>query len=130
MNTIAHGVDIVEVARIARMLEEHSERFRERCFTEEECAYAEAGGQVRAQRYAARFAAKEAVLKAIGTGWQYGIAWTDVEVVRSAEGAPGVVLRGEAARRASERGISGWLLSLSHTETHAMASAIGLGLDG
>lgn len=127
MNAIAHGIDIVEVARIARMLEEHDERFRERCFTAGERAYAEAGGELRGQRYAARFAAKEAVLKALGTGWQYGIAWTDVEVVASAEGAPGVVLHGVALERARERGIEGWLLSLSHTREHAMASAIALG---
>ncbi len=123
----AHGIDIVEVGRIAAMLEAHPERFTERVFTVGERAYAEAGQRRRVERYAVRFAAKEAVLKALGTGWGEGIAWTDVEVLRAPSGEPSLRLAGRAAEIAAERGISGWSLSLSHTEQYAVASAIGFG---
>jgi holo-[acyl-carrier protein] synthase len=122
---LAHGIDIVEVPRIARMLREHGERFLERCFTAAEREYCLAGKR-RDEHLAGRFAAKEAVLKALGTGWKNGIAWTDVEVVRDQSGAPSVRLRGPAARLAAERGIGAWSLSLSHTAGYAVASAIGL----
>ena len=82
MQIIGHGVDLVDIARIETMLAEHGRRFVQRCFTEREQQYAEASRRHRAQRYAARFACKEAVLKALGTGWRDGIAWRDVEVVR------------------------------------------------
>jgi holo-[acyl-carrier protein] synthase len=121
---LAHGIDIVEVPRIARMLEEHGERFLDRCFTGAEREYCLAGKR-RDEHLAARFAAKEAVLKALGTGWKSGIAWTDVEVVRDPSGAPLVRLHGAAAAVAAERGIGSWSLSLSHTEGYAVASAIG-----
>lgn len=108
------------------MLEEHGERFLDRCFTpgeREACA-----GRARpAEHLAARFAAKEAVLKALGTGWTGGIAWTDVEVISLPTGAPSVVLHNRAARIADERGIRAWLLSLTHAGGSAMASAIAVG---
>jgi holo-[acyl-carrier protein] synthase len=122
---LAHGIDIVEVPRIAKMLGEHGERFLDRCFTAAEREYCLAGKR-RDEHLAARFAAKEAVLKALGTGWKNGIAWTDVEVVRDQSGAPSVRLHGAAAAAARERGIGAWSLSLSHTEGYAVASAIGL----
>ncbi|MFM9994389.1 MAG: holo-ACP synthase [Phycisphaerales bacterium] len=125
MNTIAHGIDLVEVARIARMLAEHGESFLDRCFTPGERRYAHESAR-RDEHLAARFAAKEATLKALGTGWRSGIAWTDVEVISEASGAPTLVLHGRAAEIARERGISGWLVSLSHTEHHAAASVIAL----
>lgn len=130
MNVIAHGIDLVETARIAEMLDEHGGRFVERCFTARERAYADDGARRRAERYAARFAAKEAVLKAIGTGWRDGISWHDVEVKRSTMGEPSIALTGRCAEVASERGIVDWRLSLSHTDLYAIASVIALGANG
>ncbi len=126
MNAIAHGIDLVPIERIAGMLAAHPDRFLDRCFTAGEREYC--GSRARsADHYAARFAAKEAILKALGTGWSGGIAWTDAEVITLPNGAPSVALHNLAARIADERGITGWLLSLSHAGGFAMASAIGLG---
>jgi holo-[acyl-carrier protein] synthase len=126
MRIIGHGVDIVEKARIDRMLEEHGERFLSRCFTEAERAYADGNTKRRMEHLAGRFAAKEAILKVLGTGWSGGIAWTDAEVVREASGRPTVHLHGRCAEVAAELGIREWWLSISHIETHAVASAIGV----
>lgn len=126
MNIIGHGIDLTSVARITRMIGDHSDRFLERVFTERELAYAN-GRKRRDEHLAARFAAKEAVLKALGTGWSTGIGWTDVEVTLEPSGAPGVALRGEALARAARMGITGWKLSLTHTDGMAMASAIAVG---
>lgn len=130
MRIIGYGVDIVEVARIASMLETHGQRFVERVFTEAEQAYAESGKRRRVERYAARFAAKEAVLKALGTGWRDGIAWTDIEIRLRPSGQPFVVLSGRCAEIAAAAGIDSWQVSLSHTERYAMAGAIAGGPDG
>ena len=127
MPIISHGIDLVSIARVQAMLDDHGERFAERCFTAAERAYAEAGGMQRGQRFAARFAAKEAVMKALGTGWAQGVAWQDIEVLRDEKGVPVVRLAGRAAEVASERGIGAWHLSLSHTTDLAMASAIAVG---
>lgn len=127
LHLVAHGVDLMEVQRIADLLERHPERAVARLFTPQEQAYCEASIKRRAEHYAARFAAKEAVLKALGTGWSGGIEWTDVEVVRAPSGEPGVLLHGQAATLAVRMGITEWKLSLSHTGSLAMASAIGLG---
>jgi holo-[acyl-carrier protein] synthase len=132
MRIIGHGVDLVEIARIEAMLAEHGERFRDRCFTAEEQAYAEAATVRRAERYAARFAAKEAVLKALGTGWRDGIAWTDIAISRDPAGRPRVTLSGRCGELAAEQGIRRWSLSLSHAGTgegggYAMASVIATG---
>lgn len=127
-NMLHHGIDAIEVARIARSLEQHGEKFVARVFTPGEQAYSEPRSR-RVEHYAARFAAKEAVLKAIGTGWRDGIAWTDVEVVHDPAGKPGVALHGEAARVAAELGITRWSLSLTHTAELAFASAIGWSSD-
>ena len=124
---LAHGVDIVQVARIASMLGAHADRFRERCFTPEEIAYCESHPARRAEHYAVRFAAKEAALKALGTGWSEGIAWTDVEVVRSPAGVPSLALHGPAQARAHDIGLVSWALSLSHTESLALASVVAMG---
>jgi holo-[acyl-carrier protein] synthase len=106
------------------MIESHEERFLERCFTASERAYCDANPKRRAEHYAARFAAKEAALKALGTGWSGGIAWTDVEVVRPPDGAPSIALSGEAERLASSLGVTGWRLSLTHGAGFAIASAV------
>jgi holo-[acyl-carrier protein] synthase len=123
-----HGIDLVEERRIAAMLADHGERFLERVFTERERAYAESSQALRAERFAARFAAKEAVLKALGTGWSGGIAWQEVEVTRGAGGAPGIQLHGRAAEVAKSLGIGRWHLSLSHAAGFSIASAIAEGL--
>ena len=121
---IAHGVDIIEVQRIAEMLERHGQQFLDRVFTAGEQGYS-AESRRRNEHLAARFAAKEAVLKALGTGWRSGIAWTDVEVVPLPSGQPTVRLHGRAAEIAGEQRISAWSLSLSHTSNYAVASVIG-----
>lgn len=126
MHPLAHGIDLVEVARIAAMCDDHPDKFVERCFTAGERAYC-LGRKRQAEHLAARFAAKEAVLKALGTGLANGLLWTDIEVTRDAEGAPGIRLHGRAVEIAAGRGIRSWLVSLSHTETNAIASVIGVG---
>lgn len=129
MQILGHGIDLVDTPRIERLLGEHEQRFLDRVFTAGERAYCDGGGKMRTQRYAARFAAKEAVLKVLGTGWSGGIAWTDVEVVKEATGRPRVELHGEAAEVAQRCGIIALHISLSHLEGHALASVIGVGAE-
>ncbi|MEX2219030.1 MAG: holo-ACP synthase [Phycisphaerales bacterium] len=126
MRIIGHGIDLVEVARIAEMLDAHAERFLERCFTPREAAYA-GDGRRRVEHLAARFAAKEAVLKALGTGLRDGMSWTEIEVVALPSGQPGLSITGRVGEVAAQRGITDWSLSLSHTERYAVASAIASG---
>lgn len=121
-----HGVDIVEIARIGEMLASHPERFVAKCFTPGEVAYCGVG-PTRVERFAARFAAKEATLKALGTGWRDGLAWTDIEVTCEPSGRPTLLVSGEAARIAAEREITRWHVSLSHSKSHAIASVIAEG---
>jgi holo-[acyl-carrier protein] synthase len=123
---LGHGVDLVEIARIAALAERHGERFLQRCFCPEELALAE-GRKRQFEHLAGRFAAKEAILKALGTGWRGGIAWTDMNLRREPSGAPRLELTGETAAIAEKLGIHRWLVSMSHTETHAIASAIAVG---
>jgi holo-[acyl-carrier protein] synthase len=129
MRIIGHGVDIVEVARIADMLNRHGEQFVFRCFTEVERAYANSASVRRAERFAVRFACKEAVFKALGTGWRSGIGWTDVGVVHEPMGQPGVVMTGKCQELAQRLGVNAWRISLSHTETYAIASVIACDSD-
>jgi holo-[acyl-carrier protein] synthase len=126
MPVLGHGIDLVEIARIRRLHEEHGQHFLDRVFTASEQEYCAANPKRYFEHLAGRFAAKEAVLKVLGTGWRGGIAWTDIEIVRDPYGQPGVHLTGECERVASERGITSWLVSISHIETHATASAIGM----
>ena len=123
MSIIGHGLDLVECARIAQVLQDHGQRFLDRALTPAE--------QERAKQFknptrfiAGRWAAKEAILKMIGTGWRGGIAWTDMEVLPDALGRPVVTLTGETARLARQLGIKRVLLSITHTEHLAAASAI------
>ncbi len=120
---VGHGVDIVEVARIAESLGKHSDRFLERVFTDREVSDS-GDGPRRVEHLAARFAAKEAALKAIGTGWSEGIGWTDVETRRGLRGKPELVVTGRALEIARELGGARWFVSLSHTDALAMASVI------
>lgn len=131
---IAHGIDLTPVDRIGRMIEVHGGRFLARVYTPLEQADAAAQGRPGSRRYveflAGRFAAKEAVLKAIGCGWSGGVAWTDVSIerqtVHGVAGRPAVRLAGRAAELAEREGIGGWLLSITHAGGFAQASAIGL----
>ena len=115
------GIDLVDTARFSRP----GERLLARLFTPAERGFA-SGRPHPAQHYAARFAAKEAVLKALGTGWSGGIAWTDVEVVAGADGAPSIRLAGTAAKVARKLGVRRWAVSLTHTRTRAAAVAAAL----
>jgi holo-[acyl-carrier protein] synthase len=124
---VAHGIDVVDVARIRSMLDTHGQTFIDRCFTTQEQEDAEVSSpEMRAQRYAARYAAKEAVLKALGTGLAGGVEWVDIGVVRE-DGPPMVELTGTAAQVAAKAGITEWRLSLTHAGGIAMASVIGIG---
>lgn len=126
MPIVGHGVDLVSVERIGAMIDRHGQRFLDRVFTAGEQAYCNAGKR-RLEHYAARFSAKEAVLKALGTGWRDGIAWTDVEVVLEPSGKPSVQLAARAADIAASEGIARFHLSLSHSHGMAIASAIAEG---
>lgn len=126
MPIVGHGIDIVETSRIKTLVENHGEHFLDRVFTPGEQSYCALSPKRYFEHLAGRFAAKEAVLKVLGTGWRGGIAWTDVEVAREISGRPRLVLSGECLRIAAELGISHWHVSISHIETHATASAIGL----
>jgi holo-[acyl-carrier protein] synthase len=126
MPIVGHGIDIVETARIKALVENHGAHFLDRVFTRAEQDYCALSPKRYFEHLAGRFAAKEAVLKVLGTGWRGGIAWTDVEVVKERSGQPKIVLTGECLRIASELGIARWHVSISHIETHATASAIGL----
>jgi len=116
------GVDLCEVARIRRALTGRAgPRFRARVFTAGEQAYCEARGRARYESYAARFAAKEAAMKVLGTGWGQGVGWCDVEVVRDGDRPPALRLHGEAARVARRRRCRRWHVTLSHTAAAAIA---------
>jgi holo-[acyl-carrier protein] synthase len=126
MSIVGHGIDIVETDRIRKLFEEHGERFLDRCFTPREQEYCARSRKRRYEHFAGRFAAKEAVLKVLGTGWRGGIAWTDIEILPEASGQPRITLTGECRKIAEKLGINQWHVSISHIETHATASAIGV----
>ena len=126
MPIVGHGIDIVETARIKKLVEEHGQHFLDRVFTPVEQTYCARNPKRYFEHLSGRFAAKEAVLKEIGTGWRGGIAWTDIEIRAEPSGQPKIALSGECLRIAVEQGISRWHVSISHIETHATASAIGL----
>lgn len=126
MRILGHGIDAVDIPRIQRMMADHADRFLERCFTPEERSRGE-GTRRHAEHIAARFAAKEAAMKALGTGLASGVSWTDFSVRVEPTGRPVLVVAGTAATLAQERGITQWWLSLTHTDTLAMASVIAVG---
>lgn len=119
---VSVGVDIIEIERIARTLARFGERFLRRVYTEAEIAYCRG----KPSRLAARFAAKEAVAKALGVGifWREGVYWRDVEVTRDHRGKPGICLHGSALERAQRERLSGWALSLSHSREYAVAMVV------
>ena len=120
---VGTGIDITEVPRIREAIERHGERFLQRIFTEGEIQYCESKAN-RIERYAARFAAKEAGMKAIGTGWRRGGRWQDFEVANLPSGKPTLRFHGQAARFADELGVRHVALSLTHTAELGLAHVI------
>ena len=114
------GVDVIEIPRIGRVAEKYKDRFLRRVYTEGEIAYCRG----RAPQLASRFAAKEAVMKALGTGVR-GVRWTDIEVVRARGQAPTIHLQGSARARADRLGIGHLSVALSHSEEYAVAFVVG-----
>ncbi|MFI4873800.1 MAG: holo-ACP synthase [Blastopirellula sp. JB062] len=128
MNIVGIGTDIIECLRIAQMIERHGELFINRVYTPREIDYC-SSRKAATQHYAGRWAAKEAVLKAIGTGWIKGIAWRDVEVENLFGGKPRINLSGGALESSQRRGILDIMISISHCRSHAIAYATAIGGD-
>jgi holo-[acyl-carrier protein] synthase len=124
-NLISIGTDIIECVRIAQMIEKHGEVFLQRVFTQREILYC-SSRKAATQHYAGRWAAKEAVLKVLGTGWAKGILWTDVEVINEVSGAPTIKITGKAADIARDRGIREIMITISHCRAYATAVATGV----
>jgi holo-[acyl-carrier protein] synthase len=123
---IGAGVDMVEVGRIREALEDRrtGQRFRGRVFTEQEIQYCEKKQRGKYESYAGRFAAKEAVMKALGRGWGAKVRWLDIEVARTENGKPEIVLYHTTAELAQQLGIHRWVLSITHTKEHGLAHVI------
>jgi holo-[acyl-carrier protein] synthase len=123
---ISTGVDLAEVDRIRAALEDAriGLRFRARVYTAREIAYCEKKQRGKYESYAGRFAAKEAVMKALGRGWGAKVRWLDIEVARARSGKPEIVLHGKTAQLAAELGIQRWALSITHTKEHGLAFVI------
>ena len=120
---VGTGIDIAEVPRIRETIERFGARFVERIFTEGEIRYCESKAN-RVERFAARFAAKEAGMKALGTGWNFGVRWRDIEVARKPGSRPTLLFHGKAAEFAARLGTRNISLSLTHTAEQAMAFVI------
>ncbi|HSY13379.1 MAG TPA: holo-[acyl-carrier-protein] synthase [Verrucomicrobiae bacterium] len=120
---VGTGIDIAEVDRIAHSIERFGRRFVERIFTPGEIRYCESKAN-KAERYAGRFAAKEAGMKAIGTGWNRGVTWRDVEVQRAPGSRPTIVFHGKAAEFFQKLGAARAHLSITHTKDSAMAFVV------
>src|SRR5436853_7939518 len=117
------GVDITEVDRLKAAIGRRGDAFLRRVFTSAEREYCERFKN-KYERYAGRFAAKEAAMKALGTGWRGGVKWVDLEVVREASGRPTLAITGEAAKIARQIGVRSVALSITHTESQALAQVI------
>ena len=117
---VGSGVDLCEVERIKNAVSRYGRRFVERVYTEREIAYAESKANLY-ERYAARFAAKEAGMKALGTGWHGGVKWRDFEVINLPSGRPTLQFHGKAAEYLERLGVTNISLSITHTSTQAMA---------
>lgn len=125
MEIVAHGIDLVDFPRIEEMAKRHGPRFLDRVFTASEQAYAKVNKNAM-EKLAGRFAAKEAILKLMGTGWRGKIAWTDIEIVNNPTGQPEVNLSGEVEKIAERLGIKHISVSITHTANFAIASAVAL----
>ncbi len=126
MRIIAHGIDLIECKRLRDVWQRHGDRLTDRLLTPAELEYVRRHRDV-VPRLAGRFAAKEAVLKVLGTGWRGKIAWRDIEILNDAAGRPHVALTGECRRVADALAVRELLISITHTEHYAAASAIALG---
>ncbi|WP_299468236.1 holo-ACP synthase [uncultured Gimesia sp.] len=120
------GTDIVEISRIGQMIERHGDTFLNRVFTENENAYC-GSKKHKEQHYAGRWAAKEAVMKTLGTGFIKGIGWKEIEIINLKSGKPTVVISGGVETHAAEMGIQEILITISHSREFATATAIALG---
>ncbi len=118
------GIDIIEVARIEKQIEAESNSFVKKIFTENEIRYCETKIKNKAQNYAARFAAKEAFFKALGTGWRDGLSWKDIEIENDELGKPNILLSGKSKKNIQENSISKIHVSLSHIKEIAVAVVI------
>lgn len=125
MKILAHGIDLVDFPRIKKMVKTHRDRFLDRVFTDSEQKYADKNKN-RIEKLAGRFAAKEAVLKLLGTGWRGKIKWTDIEVVNNSYGQPKVKLYGQVKKIADKMKIKQISLSITHTANFAIASAVAI----
>ena len=125
---IGTGVDIVDLARLQEMIDRHGMRFLSKTFTEGEIAYCRRH-KVPAAHFGGRFAAKEAMFKALGTGWREGISWKQVEVQVDNRGRPRLRLTGQAATRARDLDITDIFVSISHCNCHAIAHVIAEGVE-
>jgi holo-[acyl-carrier protein] synthase len=120
---VGTGIDIAEVPRIRQSIARFGDRFLRRIYTPGEIRYCDSKAN-RVERYAARFAAKEAAMKALGTGWSHGVRWQDCEVVRMPGGRPNIAFHGKAGEVAASLGVKHAALSLSHTAEQAIAQVI------
>ena len=125
MEIVGIGTDIVECLRIGRMIEQHGELFLTRVYTERELRYCQARKRA-VEHFAGRWAAKEAVLKCLGSGWRKGLCWTDMEIRNESGGKPVVMLCGAAKETAQQLRISDILLTISHCRAYATAYAIAV----
>src|SRR5258706_1627797 len=117
------GIDVEEVERVKGAMQRQGERFLKRIFTEKEQAYCEQFKD-KYERYAGRFAVKEATMKALGTGWSRGVRWVDIEVVREMSGKPTLELKGEAKKIAGKLGVKHIAMTITHTASQAMAMVV------
>lgn len=119
------GTDIVEIVRIGEMIERHGELFLQRVYTEDEIKYCQRHKEA-LQHYAGRWAAKEAVMKTLGTGFTKGVGWKDIQVCNTKSGRPIIELSGGAAQVAKSVGIDNVLITISHCRAYATATAIAM----
>lgn len=120
---VGTGIDIAEVPRIRQSIERFGDRFLQRIYTAGEIRYCDSKAN-RIERFAARFAAKEAAMKALGTGWSHGVRWRDCEVVRLPGGRPNIQFHGRAGEIAARLGVRNSSLSITHTAEQALAQVI------
>jgi holo-[acyl-carrier protein] synthase len=125
MEILGIGTDIVECLRIGRMIERHGELFLTRVYTPREVRYCQARKHA-TEHFAGRWAAKEAILKCLGTGWRRGLCWTDMEIRNDLQGKPRVLLRGAAREQAEQLRLSNVMLSISHCRAYATAYALAV----
>jgi holo-[acyl-carrier protein] synthase len=121
---VSHGIDLCGVERIRKMIRDHGDHFLNRTYTKAEVAYARRRKKGFEETLAGRFAAKEAVMKALGTGWRQGVEFRGIEILNEPSGKPYVVLHGTTAEKAKSLGVTAWHISITHTEDLAIASAV------